>query len=167
MLDQLIAFLRATLGASRLGAHSLRAEFDRLADYLALVQVRMADRLAVVLELPEALAAIKIPPLLLQPLVENCVKHGLEPAIAGGRIEIKATREGEDLLLSVRDTGVGLAAGSSPPTGADPAGGQFGLAQVRERLGTLYGAQASLSLASAPDADGGTLVVVRLPLKVR
>jgi len=167
MLDQLIAFLRATLGASRLGAHSLRAEFDRLADYLALVQVRMADRLTVVLELPEALAAIKIPPLLLQPLVENCVKHGLEPAIAGGRIEIKATREGEDLLLSVRDTGVGLAAGSSPPTGADPAGGQFGLAQVRERLGTLYGAQASLSLASAPDADGGTLVVVRLPLKVR
>jgi LytS/YehU family sensor histidine kinase len=110
----------------------------------------MADRLTVVLELPEALAEIKIPPLLLQPLVENSVKHGLEPAIAGGRIKIKATREGEDLLLSVRDTGVGLAAGSSPPTGGDPAGGQF-----------------SLSLASAPDADGGTLVVVRLPLKVR
>jgi hypothetical protein len=171
MLDQLIAFLRATLGASRVAAHSLRAEFDRLADYLALIQVRMADRLTVRFDLPEALAEVPIPPLLLQPLVENCVKHGLEPAIAGGRIEIAAAREGGDLLLCVRDTGVGLPwllpDGRPLPGGGDPTTtGAFGLAQVRERLATLYGARASLSLAAAPDAQGGTLAIVRLPLGI-
>jgi signal transduction histidine kinase len=168
MLDQLIAFLRATLGASRVAAHSLRAEFGRLADYLALVQVRMADRLTVRLDLPEALAEVQIPPLLLQPLVENCVKHGLEAAIAGGRIEISAAREGDELLLRVRDTGVGLAGASAhgePPGEAagEQAAARFGLAQVRERLATLYGTRASLRLAAAPDAEGGTLAVVRLP----
>ena len=168
MLDQLIAFLRATLGASRVAAHSLRAEFDRLADYLALVQVRMADRLTVRFDLPEALTEVQIPPLLLQPLVENCVKHGLEAAIAGGRIEISAAREGDELLLRVRDTGVGLAGLSANGAAPDEAVGEhaavrFGLAQVRERLITLYGTRASLSLAAAPDAEGGTLAVVRLP----
>jgi LytS/YehU family sensor histidine kinase len=173
MLDQLIAFLRATLGASRVGAHSLRAEFDRLADYLNLIQVRMADRLSVRFDLPEALAELRVPPLLLQPLVENCVKHGLEPAIAGGRIEIAAARDGDALLLRVRDTGVGLAQGPPNRDSAnresderEPAGGQFGLAQVRERLETLYGSRASLSLDAAPDAEGGTLVIVRLPVLV-
>jgi len=172
MLDQLIAFLRATLGASRVAGHSLRAEFDRLADYLALVQVRMADRLTVNFALPEALADVQVPPLLLQPLVENCVKHGLEAAIAGGRIEIAAAREGNELLLRVRDTGVGLV-GASPngesvgeggEASGEHAAARFGLAQVRERLATLYGTRASLSLGAAPDAEGGTLAVVRLPL---
>jgi signal transduction histidine kinase len=165
MLDQLIAFLRATLGASRVAAHSLRAEFERLADYLALIQVRMADRLTVGFDLPEALADVQIPPLLLQPLVENSVKHGLEAAIAGGRIEIAAARDGDDLLLRVRDTGIGLAR-SSPAGGSEPSkSGAFGLAQVRERLATLYGPRASLCLSDAPDARGGTLAIVRLPLE--
>jgi signal transduction histidine kinase len=162
MLDQLIAFLRATLGASRVAAHSLRAEFDRLGDYLALIQVRMADRLSVRFDLPDALADLQIPPLLLQPLVENCVKHGLEAAIAGGRIEIAAAREGDDLLLRVRDTGVGLSRVAAHRE--EPAAAQFGLAQVRERLDSLYGARASLCLDAAPDAEGGTLAVIRLPI---
>ena len=157
MLDQLIAFLRATLSASRVGRHALGAEFSRLADYLALMQVRMGARLQTRLDLPDALATAPVPPLLLQPLVENAIRHGLEPAVAGGRIEIGALRDGGMLVLRVRDTGVGLAA----PAGE---GTRFGLQQVRERLATLYGERASLTLEAAGDAEGGTLATVRLPL---
>ena len=157
MLDQLIAFLRATLAGSRAAQHPLRAEFARLADYLALMQVRMDARLRTRFELPDALAELPLPPLLLQPLVENCIKHGLEPAVAGGRIDISAARDGDTLVLRVRDTGAGLAE-------PDVAGTQFGLVQVRERLAALYGTQASLTLTDAGDAEGGTLATIRLPI---
>ena len=157
MLDQLIAFLRATLNASRVGRHALSAEFSRLADYLALMQVRMGTRLQMRLDLPDALASLAVPPLLLQPLVENAIKHGLEPQVDGGRIEVRATRDAGQLVLTVRDTGAGLA----EPTGD---GTRFGLQQVRDRLATLYGEKASLTLAAAGDAEGGTLATVRLPI---
>ena len=158
MLDRLIAFLRATLEASRSGAHPLSAEFARLADYLALMQVRMGARLEVGLDLPPALAALPVPPLLLQPLVENAIKHGLEPKVEGGRLEVSARREGGRLLLAVRDSGVGL--GAAPRED----GTRFGLAQVRERLATLYGPAARLTLEPAADGEGGTLATIELPL---
>lgn len=157
MLDQLIAFLRATLAGSRESQHSLGAEFARLADYLALMQIRMGERLQSRFDLPAALADVAVPPLLLQPLVENCIKHGLEPAVDGGRIDIGAAEDGNHLVLSVRDTGVGLAV-------AGTAGTRFGLMQVRERLATLFGPLASLELVTAPDDEGGTLATIRLPL---
>ncbi len=109
MLDRLIAFLRATLAASRAGTHSLADEFARLDDYLALMAMRMGARLQPVLTLPPALAALPVPPLLLQPLVENSIRHGLEPKVEGGRIEVSAALEGGQLLLTVLDSGVGLA----------------------------------------------------------
>ena len=157
MLDQLIAFLRATLNASRASQHPLSAEFARLSDYLALMKIRMGDRLQASFELPPELAASPLPPLLLQPLVENCIKHGLEPKVAGGRIQVSAARDGDTLVLRVRDTGVGLSTSSGDGT-------RFGLVQVRERLSTLYGANASLTLQAAADDEGGTLATVRLPL---
>jgi hypothetical protein len=158
MLDQLIAFLRATLNASRVGRHALSAEFARLADYLALMQVRMGTRLQMRLDLPDELAALAVPPLLLQPLVENAIKHGLEPKVDGGRIEVRAARQHDRLVLSVRDTGVGLGVPAD-------AGTRFGLAQVRERLATLYGERASLTLADAGDVEGGALAIVQLPFE--
>lgn len=158
MLDRMIAFLRATLNASRTDAHPLRLEFARLADYLELMRIRMGDRLATQLDLPQALADHPVPPLLLQPLVENAIKHGLEPSVEGGRIEVVAWQEARHLRLAVRDTGVGLSAA------AQQDGTGFGLDQVRKRLATVYGDQASLSIAPAPDERGGTLVVVTLPL---
>ena len=157
MLDQLIAFLRATLGGSRSALHPLEAEFARLADYLALMQIRMGDRLEVRFDLPPALADLPVPPLLLQPLVENCIKHGLEPAIGGGRIDISASRSADLLLLSVRDTGAGLAREPAP-------GSRFGLVQVHERIEAFCGARASLTLSAAADAEGGSLAVLRLPI---
>ena len=160
MLDQLIAFLRATLGASRVAQHPLAAEFARLGDYLALMKVRMDHRLDANFELPADLAAHPIPPLLLQPLVENAIKHGLEPQVEGGRIHVSAAREGQHLVLRVRDTGVGLSHAGTTGTG----GTHFGLVQVRERLATLFGTQASLVLADAAEGDGGTLATIRLPI---
>ncbi len=156
MLDHLIAFLRATQSGSRSDQQSLGAEFARIADYLALIAIRMGERLRLEFDLPDALADLKVPPLLLQPLVENSVKHGLEPSVAGGLIAVRACREDDDLVLSVRDTGAGL---SDAPVHPEA----FGLAQVRERLATLYGSRASLRLRAAPDARGGTLAVIRLP----
>jgi LytS/YehU family sensor histidine kinase len=161
MLDRLISFLRATLGASRAGMHPLQAEFDRLADYLALMGIRMGERLQSSLELPDDLRLQPVPPLLLQPLVENGIKHGLEPKIDGGRIDVRAWAEGERLLISVRDTGIGLA---PTDTTAATSGTAFGLSQVRERLAVLYGSAARLTLRAADDPDGGTLACIELPL---
>ena len=158
MLDQLIAFLRASLAGSRQPFHSLEAEFQRLRDYLALMQIRMGPRLEAAFDLPAALGAARVPSLVLQPLVENSIKHGLEPHIAGGRIEIAAAREGASLVLRVRDSGAG-------PGSALGAGGldHYGLAHVKERLQTLYGAAASFDLGAGDDAGHGTVATIRLP----
>lgn len=159
MLDRLIAFLRATLSASRSGSHALADEFERLDDYLGLMAVRMGPRLSVRSDLPDALRSVPVPPLLLQPLVENCIRHALEPKVQGGRIDLSARSDGDTLVLRVRDTGIGLA--HVPASN----GTRFGLRQVRERLATLYGTRASLTLEEAPGDEGGTLATVRLPLQ--
>ena len=156
MLDHLNGFLRATLDASRVEAHALSAEFARVSDYLELMKVRMGPRLRSELDLPPELSGLRVPPLLIQPLVENSIKHGLEPKIAGGVIAVSARREGDSLVLSVRDTGVGLGE-------ADETGTHFGLCQIRDRLAALYGDAGSLELRQADDDRGGVLAVVRLP----
>ena len=160
MLDRLIGWLRATLGASRSGRHSLAAEFALLDDYLALMALRMGPRLQLRLDLPEALRELPVPPLLLQPLVENSIRHGLEPKVAGGRVEVSARRQGTRLLLTVRDTGVGLAA-TAPGAVSGAAG--FGTGHVAERLQALFGERAQFRLSPAADAEGGTVAEVSLP----
>lgn len=164
MLDHLIAYLRATLGGSRATQHPLTDEFERLRDYLELMAVRMGPRLAYQLDLPEGLRAVAVPPLLLQPLVENAIRHGLEPQVEGGRITVRAgTRPGATgmlLVLEVQDTGEGLPA--QPPASGAP-GSHFGLAQVRERLATLYGSDFTLDLIAG--SAGGTSVTITFPLK--
>ena len=174
MMDRLIAYLRATLSASRHDTVTLADEFRLLRDYLELIAIRMGPRLAFALELPPALAGATILPLLLQPLVENAVRHGLEPALDGGRIVVRAVADGERLRLTVEDTGLGfetIGAGATPS-----GGGGFGLAQIRERLHTAYGAAASLQVESprpgALAASGqacdnglpGALLTLTLPL---
>jgi sensor histidine kinase YesM len=154
MLDRMIAYLRATLAASRATSHSLQAEFERLHDYLELMAVRMGPRLRYSLELPPELASQPVPALLLQPLVENGILHGLEPKVEGGSLRVSAHREGTMLTLVVSDSGMGY-------TPATPAGSGFGLAQVRERLLSTYGAQAALDLATPP--GGGTIVTLSFP----
>lgn len=154
MLDHMIAYLRATLDASRGTTHGLQAEFSRLRDYLELMAIRMGPRLSYTLTLPPELAGAPVPTLLLQPLVENSIQHGLEPKVEGGRIAVSARREGDALLLEVSDTGVGSA-------GAGSGGPGFGLAQVRERLAALYGASARLDFQASAD---GARARILLPL---
>ena len=160
MLDHMIAYLRATLSASRTATHSLQAEFDRLQDYLELMAIRMGPRLSYSLELPPELAQHPVPALLLQPLVENSIQHGLEPKVGGGRITVSARREGGTLVLEVADTGVGpgRATDASAPNGTG-----FGIAHVRERLATLYGAAAQVDFSARP--EGGARVTLRFPFQ--
>jgi LytS/YehU family sensor histidine kinase len=159
MLDRLNDYLRATLSASRASSHPLAAEFDRLADYLELMKVRMGPRLAYTLELPEALRDCPVPPLLLQPLVENSIKHGLEPKVEGGAIHVRAWRDGDKLMLEVRDTGVGFDA----QLAALDTGRGFGVTQVRERLATAYGARARLAFTGAPGEGARSLIDLPCP----
>ena len=158
MLDRLNDFLRATLKASRLdataGHHTLTDEFARLRDYLELMAVRMGPRLRYTLDLPDALSRQSVPPLLLQPLVENCIRHGLEPSREGGEIRVSARRGAGGLELEVSDTGVGCE--------AEPAAG-FGMSQVRERLATAFAGQARMQWHSQP--GGGTRALITLPLQ--
>jgi Histidine kinase len=141
MLDRLNDYLRSTLSASRATEHPLSAEFDRLRDYLELMQIRMGPRLRYTLDLPAALANTLVPPLILQSLVENCIVHGLEPTVAGGSITISAQMDGTTLVLQVTDTGMGFDAANTPEG--------FGITQVRERLATRYGNQATINLVAA------------------
>jgi LytS/YehU family sensor histidine kinase len=163
MLDHLNSYLRVTLSGSRTLAHPLAAEFDRLRDYLALMSVRMGERLRYTLELPDELRDVPVPPLLLQPLVENSIRHGLEPQIEGGEIAVRAWRAeradgpgGGQLVIEVSDTGIGLDA-ALPSDGSG-----FGLEQVRERLAAVYGRRGTLRLEAGN--AGGTRATLVFPL---
>ena len=156
MLDRLNSYLRVTLSGSRTLAHPLSAEFNRLGDYLELMSVRMGERLRYTLDLPDELRDLPVPPLLLQPLVENSIRHGLEPKVEGGEIAVRAHKDAGRLVIEVSDTGVGLDA-AAPSEGSG-----FGLEQVRERLATVYGVQAQMHLAATP--AGGTRTTLSFPL---
>lgn len=154
MLDQLIVYLRATLSASRAQHTTLEQEFALLEAYLGLMSVRMGARLRFALDLPDALRKLELPPMLLQPLVENAIAHGVEPSVAGGHVQVTARAAGGGVELLVSDTGRGLDAGPGKP------GTGLGLSNVRERLHALYGERASLSLEAAPQ---GAIARILLP----
>jgi len=157
MLDQLIQYLRATLSVSRSETTTLEQEFAAMQAYLGLMGVRMGERLAYRLELPPELRTARLPTMLLQPLVENAIVHGLEPKVDGGEVVVTATASGDSLAIEVRDTGLGL--GQVPSR----RGGGVGVATTRERLEVLYGARAAITLL--PAEPHGTLARLTLPLE--
>jgi signal transduction histidine kinase len=167
MLTRLIAFLRATLSASQRTTHPLSEEFSRAGDYLALMQVRMGARLQVELELPAGLSDVQVPPLLVQPLLENAIQHGLEPTRRGGLLSLHACQSGDQLWITVQDTGQGLreaaAHQAQAEAGTAARKGGYGLTHVRERLMSLYGGRASLVLMPAEEGPG-TVARLALPL---
>ncbi|MEP7155457.1 MAG: sensor histidine kinase [Betaproteobacteria bacterium] len=152
MLEKFIAYLRATLAATREQETTLGTEFQLMADFLAILQIRMGDRLQVLLDLPAELAAQPIPSMLLQPLVENAIKHGLEPKVEGGSIVLKARRTGDAIEISISDTGLGFSGATS--TG-------LGLRNVRERIEKLFDGKGSLVIEE--NAPAGTCVKVAIP----
>jgi signal transduction histidine kinase len=163
MLDHIIAYLRATLSASRASTHPLQREFDRLHDYLELMTVRMGPRLRYTLDLPTDLAQHHVPTLLLQPLVENSIQHGLEPKVEGGRLSISARREGDTLVLEVADTGMGF--DPADPAFTHPAAPDkgFGVQQIRERLAAVYGSKGTIEFIAGHAV--GTRVSIHFPFQ--
>jgi len=157
MLGAFTDYLRASLGGLRRDAGPLADELALAEAYLRVQQVRMEDRLRYDIEADASARQALLPPLLLQPLVENAVQHGLEPALDGGTVHVRARAEGGELVVEVQDDGAGPEAARRRPPGNGVA-----LANIRERLAQRYGGGASLEVGSA---SPGTLARLRLPLE--
>ena len=152
MLEQFIVYLRATLSATREEHSTLASEFEMMKNFLAILQIRMGDRLQVRLDLPRELADFAVPPMLLQPLVENSIKHGLEPKIEGGEVALIVSKRDEKIAITVADTGLGFQNSSS---------NGIGLKNVRERVQQIYGDQGSVSIEE--NQPCGTRITILIP----
>ncbi len=152
MLDSFIRFLRASLAATRSESTTLGAEKEMMGAFLEVLSIRMGSRLAFKVEIDPALEAFVLPPMLLQPIVENAIRHGLEPKVEGGEVRVGARREGDDVLITIADTGVGFASTTA---------GGFGLTNVRDRLRLLFGERAHLAIAG--NVPAGTIVTLKVP----
>jgi sensor histidine kinase YesM len=153
MLESFVSFLRTSLHAARERTVPLSREMDLVTAYLELMASRMRDRLRYCIELPEDLRGVPVPPLLIQPLAENAVRHGLEPSIAGGEIAILVLRTGDLVRIVVSDSGQGLQEHGT--------GGGVGLENVRKRLHLHYGGKGRLELEE--NKPRGVRVTVELP----
>jgi signal transduction histidine kinase len=156
MLERLIDFLRASLSASRAEHATLGFEVDLARAYLDLLTVRMGARLRYRFDVDAACRDLVIPPMLIQPLVENAVMHGIEPKVAGGTVVVRARRLDAGLCVEVLDDGAGLVPAAPRP------GGGVGLSNLRERLLTLHGNSAQLQLLE--NQDGGVTSRLILPI---
>jgi len=162
MQKNLIALLRATMptmreanGATN-GLRDLRREMAVVRPYLEILQVRMEERLTTEINVPDGLLSAEFPPMIIQGLVENAIKHGLEPKPEGGHLRVSAHIEHGKLIVEVADTGLGFGRAATAGTGV-------GLANTRERLQLLYGNKASLTVAE--NQPCGTLIRITVPYK--
>ena len=161
MQKSLIALLRAAMPNLREPQQALGTlgqELDMVRPYLEIQKIRMEDRLDVQMDVPQGVWSAELPPMMLQSLVENAIKHGIEPQAEGGRLQIQAQVRDGHLDIDVSDTGVG------PEGASNTASTGTGLQNIRERLQLHYGAQARLELL--PQAQGGTVARLRLPYRL-
>jgi LytS/YehU family sensor histidine kinase len=163
LVTDLAHLLRYSLRSSSAERVTLAEELAATRRYLRIEQARLGDRLTVELQVDEDTTGLAVPGLVLQPLVENAVRHGVAPRPEGGTVTVRGRRDGDQLLLEVADDGPGLppevADGSAEGLGAGGHGG--GLANVRRRLALRFGDRASVEV----DSDDGTRITVRLPLE--
>lgn len=142
---------------------AFREELAFTDDYLGIEVVRFgSEKLRVVKEIDDNTLELQVPSMLLQPLIENSIKHGLEPRIHGGTITLRSRIDNRRMLIEVEDDGVGIAEGRTPTTGIVRTGAGIGMKNVRERLEVLYGADANFEIESRPGR--GTRVTLSLPL---
>jgi sensor histidine kinase YesM len=152
LLERLNDWLRVALARARSDAATLADELDMLENYLQILKIRFGERLSWRIEATEDARQAVFPPMLLQPLIENAVRHGIEPKIGGGEIGIRASIQGASLRIEVSDTGVGFA--------AKDAGGA-GLSNVSARLAAMFGDSGKLSLENK--REGGVTATLELP----
>lgn len=153
MLADLIAYLRATLQRTREAETTLGDEVELLRRYLDILGLRLGPRLSFAIDVPPELLARPFPLLLLQPLVENAIRHGIEPQVGGGEVRIAASAENGRLRLTVSDTGAGL--------GENGTGSGFGLESVRQRLLALFGEAARLDVRA--NEGQGVIATIEVP----
>jgi signal transduction histidine kinase len=153
MLLDLTALLRTSLARTRKPVVTLGEEMDLLRAYLGIMAVRMGDRLRWQIEADDTMLALHLPPLLVQPLVENAIRHGLEPKAEGGHLAIRCRHEADTAIIEVEDSGCGFVEVNDAKS--------IGLSNVRERLRACYGSAASLTIES--NAYGGVTASLHLP----
>ena len=158
LMAQLGDLLRASLTHASRPLVTLGEELTFLDDYLAIESARFEGRVRVSVHVDEVLLDAMVPSFLLQPLVENAIRHGVAPRLSGGCVEVTATRDGSVLTLRVRDNGIGL-----PPHWQLHQNAGVGLANVASRLEHLYGRKGLLRIASIP--SGGVEVLIDVPLR--
>ena len=152
MLVDLIHYLRTSLSRTFPDQITLDREMDMIRAYLNIQKIRMGERLRFQIELPGSVRDYPFPPMLLQPLVENAVKHGLDPKMEGGEIRIKAAEEDDLIRIEVLDTGLGFS--SFPGSGV-------GIANVKERIKLLYGEKGRLILEE--NKPSGVRAIIAVP----
>src|SRR5882672_6221811 len=157
MQKNLIAYLRSALPQMREGSTTLGKEIGLCRSYLEILKVRMDERLQFAITVPQGLTSAQFPPMILQSLVENAIKHGLEPKAEGGSLTLSADIANGNLRVTVADTGLGFGAASRPGTGV-------GLANVRERLAALYGGRARLVVET--NTPAGTIATIEVPYSI-
>jgi len=156
ILGHLIQYLRHSLPSTDGAMSTLGDELERTRAYLEILRIRMGPRLALEVDVPDALRAIQMPSMMLQTLVENAIKHGLEPKPGGGTVWLLARRDDDRVAVTVADDGLGF--------GVAGGGTGIGLKNVRERLRLIYGERATLSVvANAPEGVAATITVPAVP----
>ena len=162
MQKNLIALLRASMPTMReanaTGVRDLGRELAVIQPYLEILKVRMEDRLQTELSIPDGLRSAEFPPMMIQSLVENAIKHGLEPKPEGGMLSVKAEIVHGKLAVTVADTGLGFGKAATAGTG-------IGLNNIRERLHLLYGNKATLTVTE--NTPSGTVVTITVPYVAR
>ena len=161
MVGHLIQYLRASLPKMRESTSTVGQELELVRAYLNILQMRMGERLAFSITAPDDLLPFSFPPMMLPSLVENAIKHGLEPQREGGRIDIVAERvqeaTGQCLRISVKDTGKGLS-DTTPQAGSG-----VGLSNLRERLAALYGSHGRFAITA--NTPRGVVAMIEVPLQ--
>jgi sensor histidine kinase YesM len=153
MLESFTSFLRSSLVTSRNETIMLSQEMDIIRNYLDIFTIRMGNRLRYAIDIPDNLLGFQISPLLIQPLVENAVKHGLEPSVNGGDLLIRGSRDVDTVRITVADSGMGINE-TSPGNG-------IGLENIKKRLSLLYGERGRLYFEE--NRPSGVRVVMEIP----
>jgi sensor histidine kinase YesM len=156
LIGHLVRFLRMSIPSMRDNKGALKREFEQIGAYLSIMQTRMGERLTFTVSAPLELEDFSLPPALVMTLVENAIKHGVEPSASGGHVDVRAEKINDVIRVTVADTGVGFTS-----TESKDAGGGLGLSNIAQRLQASYGDHAGVNLKQAQ--PHGCIATIELP----